>query len=209
MATLFTPTLLGDELSSVNLNAQLTQLQTAILARYGAMRVLVPTVTLVANTTTIDIQNIPQTCKNLKILALLRTNLAGTGGDNPLMFFNNSHTAANYASKRSTVGSGGGNIVPTDISVAGAGEMVMGLVQSAGMPANQFSPVIIDIQDYTSTTLWKVMRALSGTNTDAAGANNLSAGFWNQALAISRIGLQSNGGAQFIIGCSYTIYGLD
>lgn len=204
MATLYTPTEIGDELSSINLNAQLTQLETALLARYNAMRRLVATVTLGANSSLIDINSIPQTCKHLKILALLRTDFAGVAGDNVAIYFNNSHTAANYASKRITIPT-----AATDISAGGQGEMVMGLVQSAGMPANQFSPVVIDIFNYTSTTLWKDMTWWSGINTDAAASSYLGAGFWNVASAITRIGLISNNAAQFITGCSYTVYGSD
>ena len=138
--------------------------------------------------------------KHLQIRAVVRDNRSGYAGSNCWLRFNNaaalySHHGlyANGSSTASGSATSTSQIYVSDI-VGGSGT------------ANVFSPFIIDVLDFSSSTKNKTVKTLGGTN---AGYNwlTLSSGSWMSTNPVTSITIFSSLGS-FIAGSRFSLYGL-
>jgi hypothetical protein len=162
---------------------------------------LIQTRTLVAPAQTISLTSIPQTFTDLLILTGVRGTLAGTSQIN--FQFNGSSVAA-YSDKflqgtGSALSSGARATQPVIRITA---------VTSSGFTANTFSNVSVYIPNYTSDRN-KVV-SLDGVieNNATEGYQEIVAGLWSNTEAISSISMTIQGGSNFAIGSTVSLYGI-
>jgi hypothetical protein len=138
---------------------------------------------------TVEFTNIPSTYSHLQIRGLVRQNVAGNVvGDAYIRF--NGDTGSNYATHvlQATVTTPPGTVT-AGASTAGAptSRSAVRFVGS-GATSNRFSPVIIDILDYTNTNKYKTQRSLSGANNGSGECVlNLQSELWLSTSAITSI----------------------
>lgn len=160
-----------------------------------------------ASATTIDIQSIPATYKDLVIFAVLRSDAAGTSLDNLAMRLNNDSSGV-YDSNRLWTYSSGATLAAS--LTDNGSSFDLGAVLAATATASRFSTVEITVFDYASTTRHKgiaheVQAVNSGSNANAFWARTV--GVWGATAAVNRITLLPSTGPNFIAGSQIRIYG--
>lgn len=161
--------------------------------------VALDTVTVVnGSTNTIQFSNIPNTYKNLVVVANLRSSDSRTGYQSVSYTFNG--TTSGYGA---TVLYGNGtNALSYNQNNAGVFE---GLCFMNGGNANRFYNNTLNIMDYSNTSKWKsVLIDMSDSNLGAYK----SAGTWRNTAAISSIQITEASNLPWVQGSSATLYGL-
>ena len=170
----------------------------------------IATVTLGSAQSTISFTSIPSTYKHLQIRYIARSSQPQTFANFIVATFNSDTTIGNYYSRHRLNGRGDGTIY-SDLS-AGSFRSQVGFVAGGSTTSNNFSPGIIDILDYTSTSKNKTIRVLSGlagqgTSTDNDVAFISSLYFPSTISAISTIDLNVPGW-NFAQHSSFALYGI-
>jgi hypothetical protein len=80
------------------------------------------------------------------------------------------------------------------------------IVSSSTPNANRFSPYVIDILDFASTSKNKTTRALTGHLADGRSEIFLSSGAYFSTNAITSINLRSN--SNLVVGTRFSLYGI-
>ena len=169
----------------------------------------IATVTLGAINSAITFSSIPSTYKSLQLRAVLSDNYStNSTPKNPILQFNGD-TAANYywhylKANSSTVSAGsspaGGIQIQSWEATFGAGNAAF------------VGGGIVDIIDYASTSKYKTVRALAGTDSNSAtvASNNiaLSSGLWSSTAAINSITINV-GATSWPTGTSIALYGIN
>jgi len=153
---------------------------------------------------TFDQASIDQTYNDLIVVLMVRGTNAATN-DNIDIKFNNDG-GANYTWDIATV-------VNTTLSASVTAGSAVGSIakaSSAGGTANVFTPVVIVIPGYTSTSWFKVALSQYGVAYTALAANTTTGtGMlqWASTAAINRISVQGDNTANLATGSTMRIYG--
>jgi hypothetical protein len=169
--------------------------------------VSIATITTTGGETSLSFTGIPATYQHLQIRFSARSLRTGSapGSENLNLQFNGD-TAANYAFH--FLRCDGTNVVAgvgtstTQINVNNA------VIASGSSNTLIYSPGIIDIHDYASTTKNKTVRALCGYDFNGSGRYALSSGFRNSTSAITSITLTADG-QQFAASSVFSLYGIE
>lgn len=159
-----------------------------------------PIATQTLGTATADIffNSIPQTFTDLVLVMNF-----GCASNTALAFRINSDSGNNYGA---TSFEGNGSTVRSDrYSSLSYMRMGYGATFSSNTLIDQ---AIINIFDYTNTTTNKSF--LARLNSRSQSTSNLNAGRWLPATsaAITSINIMNSGGVNFIIGSTFTLYGI-
>ena len=149
---------------------------------------------------TITFSSIPSTYSSLQIRAIAKRDSASTSGSSNLRF--NGDTAANYV-RHFLRGSGAA-------ATAGASTAQTSIecFEHTGNDAavtNMMGVLILDIQDYASTTKNKVIRTISGNDQNGAGNIYLTSGLWLSTAAVTSITLFSSTN---YLNTTFALYGI-
>lgn len=160
----------------------------------------ISTITL-GSTGGVSFTSIPSTYKHLQ----LRCSLIGNDASLITVRYNGD-TGSNYA-RHWIFGDG------TNIGLNGEQNMSYwrgGVTPTSGTTTTIFTPIIIDILDYASTSKYKTGRSFMGFDLNGAwgqGAYLLS-GLWVNSSAINQIDLNIQTGNGFIAGSVFSLYGI-
>jgi len=146
---------------------------------------------------------VPQNFTHLQLRCFVRSDRAAVS-DN-IYFRLNGDTGSNY-----TFHYFDGNGSTSSSSGATGQTVMLGAVTSANAPAGIYATNIVDILDYTSTVKNKVIRNLSGYETNSAGQIAQWSGMWIGSAglaAVTQINIYSNIGL-FIAGTRFDLYGI-
>jgi hypothetical protein len=153
----------------------------------------------------VDFTGISSAYTHLQIRAILKTNENSTGATNIEMRFN-SDTGSNYTRHYLR---GTGSAADTGAATSQSRFTVGTAVQSGAALANMFGAMIVDVLDYTNTSKYKTVRALSGQNTNGSGTQGmwLQSGVWMNTNAITSISIFSSSSnlSQY---ASFALYGI-
>ena len=166
----------------------------------GAKLTLIDSTVLGAPAATINLSGISALYTHLMIIMFARS--TGAGINDILMQFN-SDAGANYAYINTDVDeasaiNGSTSVGQTSILIAG--------MNDSGSPANVFSPVIIEIANYSNGVWTKSAMAHSALIEAAAGNAFRHAGWWDDVESIDEIDLIASGG-NFATGTMVSLYG--
>jgi hypothetical protein len=163
----------------------------------------IATATGTGSSATITFSSIPSTFKHLQIRAIGRTSGNYREAAIGTIRFN-SDTSANYAQHRLY---GSGSSVGAS---ANASTTSMAIIQTNGATtgSNILAPNLIDIHDYSSTSVNKTVRSFNGSDAnDTDGTINLYSGFWNSTSAVSTITITSLSG-NWTTQSTFALYGI-
>lgn len=153
---------------------------------------------------TITFSSIPSSYTHLQLRVFARSATASTGQDDLQIKFN-SDTGSNYSAHRlygqGTTASSGGF---TSQSVVHLDEILCRNSNTASV----FSGIIVDILDYKNTNKYKTVRALGGNDNNGSGTIAFDSGLWMSTSAVTQLDLQVSGGANFITGSVFELYGI-
>jgi hypothetical protein len=162
------------------------------------------TVTLSANTASIEFAGIPSGYKHLQIRYLSRSSRAATTDSVSIRF--NSDTGSNYA-RHYLYGDGATASAGASTSQTSSN---IGTQSAASATASIFGVGVIDVLDYASANKNKTVRCLSGADLNGSGDIQLSSGlYFATPAAITSITLLAQGGsANFVQYSSFALYGV-
>lgn len=127
---------------------------------------------------------------------------AGGGIDSLIMRFNGD-TAANYAWH----GLAGINTTASSSAGASSSTPYIAFINGDGVANLRFSPIIIDILDFASTSKTKTSRSLSGALGAVDKGVTLKSTLWNSTAAITSIVLSGASG-NLDAGSRFSLYGI-
>ncbi len=170
----------------------------------------IATVTVGSPQATISFTSIPSTFKHLQIRSIARSTNAVQFANFIEATFNSDTTSGNYYSVHRIIGRGDGLVIASDNT--GVAFSRIAFAAGGGTTANTFTPSIIDILDYSSTTKNKTIRATTGitgqstsTNTEVDFISSLY--FPTTITAINRIDFNISG-TVFAQYSSFALYGI-
>jgi hypothetical protein len=148
---------------------------------------------------------IPNTYKHLQIRYLSRSTRSGSSTDSMSIRFNGD-TGSNYA-RHYLYGDGSSASAGASTSQTSSN---IGTQSAASASANIFGVGIVDIFDYTSTTINKTIRCLSGVDFNGAGETQLSSGlYFATPVAVNSITfLAQSGSANFTEYSQFSLFGV-
>ena len=153
----------------------------------------------------VTFSSIPQTYTHLQLRCFVRDQAAAPNPDYLLTQINGV-TTAQYSNHALF---GNGSTVTADafnISAYGfCGPLAY--VSGAYSSANVYSPVIIDILDYTNTNKFKTLRSLGGFDSNGSGTVGLFSGLWRSTAAINSIYISTANNNE-VAGSVYALYGI-
>lgn len=161
---------------------------------------LIETTILGSDTSSVTFSSIAQTYKHLQVRVTMRST---NGGTSSLFYIRlNGDTGTNY-SRHWLRGDGA-----TPAANAGSSEAQawLGYMTANADTSNAFSPAILDIADYASTTKNKTMRLVSGSIGGFKQVGLWSGGWYNTA-AVTSITLFPNSN-NFMTGSRFSLYGI-
>jgi hypothetical protein len=158
------------------------------------------TVNVTGPTGNIEFNSIPQSYKHLQIRAMWKTS---RDADSQMYFRANGDTTNNYynmalSGNGSTQSAGGqgvlnvlafGNVGPTE--------------------ENFFTPMIMDIPNYTNTDAFKTFFIRTGILSSSTGFSQIWSGVWQSTAALSSITLFGANAAQCQANSKFALYGLE
>jgi hypothetical protein len=151
---------------------------------------------------TISFTSIPGTYQHLQLRGIARsTNTSTDPGAITVAF--NSDSGTNYA-WHNLYGDGASALAAG--SSSGVNISLRDTTARNGMAANIMGCVIIDIQDYASTTRNKTLRAFGGTDLNGSGTAALFSGLWINTAALTSISLSVSGA--FTTATQFALYGI-
>jgi len=155
----------------------------------------IATQTLNSAAGTVTFSSIPQTYTDLVLVCNLKTastaSLAGRLNGDTGANYSRINLAADGSTSQSTRGSG----------------TTYGIWCTYGYAdANNFNALaIVNINSYTSTNAKKTVIV---RNSNATTGVSLLISTWNSTAAVNSVTLLNDGGANFSIGCTFTLYGI-
>lgn len=154
---------------------------------------------------TITFSSISSSYKHLQVRAILRgTSSAGIG--NASIRLNGDTTDANYASHH--IGGDGGSVF---VYGSASGPVYLpNCFPYSDQAANIMGVLLIDINDYASTTKYKTIRNYCGIATNSGvsvGAINLGSGLWENTNAVTSLTI-SGIGVNFTTTSVFALYGI-
>ncbi|CAB4128760.1 hypothetical protein UFOVP223_87 [uncultured Caudovirales phage] len=158
---------------------------------------LISTTTTAAGATSATLSSIPQTYKSLKLKIWYTGTVSGPSGVSVTFNGTTANYHYGYSSQTTTGGASGG-------SVSGA----YGIYQTAAATPSvtALSPITLLIENYTSTTVYKTWTMFSVLLYTASGLS-YGAGAWNNAAAVTSIGLSFAPGASAVTNIE--LYGVN
>lgn len=169
----------------------------------GAVPLLIETQTLGAPAATITFSSIPQQYTNLLIIMFARS--TGAGVDTITMTFNGL-AVMRYGYISTTINQAG-----TSAATHGDGTATYMLISSlcdTNSPANVFSPIIIEVPNYSNPSVSKCAIAHSAYLRSSVSANaRMAGGYWSTPTGVTSIELTANGGS-FAANTVASLYGL-
>jgi hypothetical protein len=152
----------------------------------------------------IEFTSIPQTYKHLQIRGILKSNRTGSTGGGWAWIRINGNLGARYHSLYATSAVGSYAGVPAqDVGY------ILAATGSASGANNMFGPCVIDILDYTNTNKNKVLRILSGSETnDSDSLVQLSSYLVNSTSAITSITIGGADSTNLLQYSSLALYGI-
>jgi hypothetical protein len=170
----------------------------------------IATVTTTAGGTA-SFTNIPQTYKNLQIRMISRGNKSANN-DGGVLRFNSQSSNYNYGGGRNLYGSAdSGNASSTSpwigTSTFGA---TYGQNSANNLASNIATAAIIDIFNYTSTSVTKNIRSFFGYDTNGAAGQyvGMAQGMWNNTAAITQIDVLPCDLGTFAANSVIALYGI-
>jgi len=163
--------------------------------------------TISSNQTTITFSSIPSTYSSLQIRALSKTTATATAIQYLYMKLNSDSTGANYAWHQ-LVGNGSAASATSGTN-NGQCYFENGAFSSSATYANMFSPLIIDIIDYASTTKNKTIRAFMGADANLSSTSykvSLESNLWINTAAVTQLDFTNDN--QFAVGTTISLYGI-
>ena len=162
----------------------------------------IATVTGNGSASTLTFSSIPSSYKHLQIRGIYRDTASGTF-INTVRFTFNSDSGANYSyhwlrGDGSSVTAGGGGSSTIQLG---------GRFPYNGNTANVYGAIILNIQDYASTTKNKTTRAFGGTDINGTGQIDLGSDAWYSTSVINSVTLTANGTA-FDTASTFALYGI-
>lgn len=200
--TLYTPIVPGAHFGHESFDAILAGLDRGI-TWYKGFAQLAAWTRLGAPAASISITGIPSIFRHLRLLALVRCSQAATRDDFKVTFNNdggaNYHYTKQLISTAITfVGTPGANLISMSSSI---------LANTA--PANHFSPVIMDIYNYSADVSgWRLRIYAHSSDVAVDMYTTLGAGLYRGTPPISSIQIFP-GSANWSTGSAYALYGLD
>jgi hypothetical protein len=152
---------------------------------------------------TITFSSIPSTYKHLQIRVLGRTSYAGTSDDFNIRL--NGSAGTNYA-EHGLSGNGGATGAFGNASQPWGGSTYYAWLPGSTAAANLMGVSIIDIIDYQSTTKYKTIRGLAGTDANGSGQINLISSLWMSTSAVNSVSFHAAG--SFTTATSIALYGI-
>lgn len=167
----------------------------------------IATVNVTSNTSTITFSSIPSTYKALQLRMLWRS--ASTGFNQQFVLSLNGDTNVNNYTRHVLQGDG------ASASAFGNASGTLGGIRSANLAsssdvANLFSPAIIDIQDYNSSSKNKTVRIFGGYDSNNAGGASifLESGLYISTTAITSLSITDYNAAGSAAGSTFALYGI-
>ena len=151
----------------------------------------------------ITFAGIPQTgYSHLQIRAITRGNNADVDDDIQILFNNDSSASYTYKqlSGNGTSATSGGDVSQTTTRVIRA--------TGATAQANTFGAGVVDILDYTNITKTKVLRILTGQDSNGSGVVDLRSLLYNKTDAIHTMTLSSRYGSLISQYSQFALYGV-
>jgi hypothetical protein len=159
-------------------------------------------VLLGSSSTGLTFSNIPQTYTHLQIRASVRTSRNDATTDVLTIQFNgvttNSYSTHGLVGNRSSVTSYGYNPYPHPMYLDG--------MPSTTSTANIFGVGIIDILNYSNTSINTTVRAIGGTDFNGSGQVRFTSGVWNNTNAVTSIYFGSVG--SYLANSTFALYGI-
>lgn len=152
---------------------------------------------------TLSISSIPGSYQHLQLRILGKSSSTSAADHVVQMRFNND-AGSNYAWHR-LQGNGSaassGALATTTVIEMGS------LASSETGKASMFGGIVVDILDYASTSKFKTVRAIGGSDLNGSGYAALSSGLWMSTAAVTSITLFANTGvyAEF---SRFAVYGV-
>lgn len=161
--------------------------------------------TVNGSTQGVTFSSIPQTFTHLQLRCFVRDTASAPNPDYLLSRFNGD-TATNY-SNHSLYGTGA-SVISDSFNVSTYGfSGPFSYLSGAYSAANVYSPVIIDILDYSNTNKNKTVRSIGGFDSNGSGSIGLFSGLWRNTAAITSIYISTANGLE-VAGSSYNLYGI-
>jgi len=162
----------------------------------------IATVTTSASQSTVSFTSIPSTYKHLQLRIHTRSNRASSDTTAVIRF--NSDSGANYNNHRIY---GNGSTVSADGNTNETRVLFL-TINAAGAAVASYSPYIVDVIDYASTSKNKTAKAIGGKdNNNTDGYIFLQSGSWRNTAAITTVEL-IDVISTFVNGSIISLYGI-
>ena len=163
----------------------------------------IATVTVGSPQSAITFSSIPSTYKHLQIRGIARSTRAASGSYVKIQA--NSDTGNNYANHGLYgTGSAAGAYAVTTTDHAGEA-----YITASSDLASTFGISVWDILDYTNTSKYKTVRALTGADVNGTnGQVRFASGVWLSTSAITTVTLTDGNGANFDQYSTFALYGI-
>lgn len=187
----------------------MSPLPLGILALSGAVGggayELIESQVLASSAASVTFSSIPQDYKHLQIRAVIRTDRAASGTNVQAHY--NSDTGGNYRFHNLY---GTGASVFSNDSGASATRAIYKLAAAASSVANNYSPMVADILDYSSTTKNTTTRVFHGFDDPNFGGSEvgLQSSVWLNTAALTSITFTDFTAANLGIGTRFSLYGI-
>ena len=166
----------------------------------GSDYVLLESQILTSNTATITFSSIPQTYKHLQIRGVSRQ---ASGANTQLNLRFNGDTGTNYVSHFLF---GSGSAVSSSAQTSRS-SIIFGQSTGSGETANIFSPVVMDILDYSNSSKNTTTRLFSSFN-NSLNWILMRSGLWMNTAAVTSISFTADSATDMVAGSRFSLYGI-
>lgn len=154
----------------------------------------------------VDLQNIPQTYRHLRLVAIARSDRAAANADTLALRFNNDAAAGRYSGQESRAA----GATLTAIAHAAADRMSIAPgIPATAADASKIAHVVIDIPAYRQTVFRKIVQSVYSYRDNSATPQTVGtiSGEWLGTDAINRLTLFSVNAANLVAGTVVSLYG--
>lgn len=164
----------------------------------------IATATGTGSSPTITFNSIPSTFKHLQIRAIARIDAAGISSNDYRVRINGV-TTSSYAYHFLE---GNGSAVSASGSASQTGGSIYKGYTGGAAASNIMGVTIIDILDYSSSTVNKTIRAISGVDLNGSGNIVINSSLFISTAAITSIELNTYGNGNFTTASTFALYGI-
>lgn len=188
------------------LNTVLGSLSSGVAASTSSYE-SIATVNGTGSSSTIVFSSIPSTYKHLQLRGISRSTTATTTlFDMEIRL--NSDSGSNY-SRHMLYGTAAAAVAATGAASQNTIEVSRQSVPGNSVTSGIMGVTIIDIHDYASTTKYKTVRSIGGSDTNSSGSVSLASGVWMSTSAINSITIYGTGSAaNFTSTTTFALYGI-